>query len=101
MADFHSLPPDAIRGVNAPIVASKEADDDKDWPTYLCPPGLADIFFPTDFDYLRAAYTATTHRPCMTLTQRDFLLQYAREVAATETRNGLPPPFSFFSVCFP
>ncbi len=75
---------------------------DKDWPTYLCPPGVADIFFPSDFGLLSLAYTETCGRSCQTMTQRDFLLKYA-DIAATETRNGDNPmvdDYSNMSVLF-
>ena len=71
IADFTSLP-DAIIGINAPIVSAKEPIPSspsspsspstpptsrvRDFRTYLIELGVADIFFPTDFPELRYVY---------------------------------------------
>ena len=78
-------------------MASKGPEGNHDWPTYLCPLGTADIFFPTDFAWLARAYAATTGRACTTLLQRDFLLAYARDPTVTATRNGDNPMLDDYS----
>ncbi|BGP25613.1 S-adenosyl-L-methionine-dependent methyltransferase [Rhodotorula toruloides] len=55
MSDFSTLP-DAIEGVNAPVVQTRYAGETVPCTTYLVQPGFFDIFFPTDFDTLRELY---------------------------------------------
>ena len=70
VADFSALP-DAITGINAPIVSAKETlpgavgegeaagqkkSRVKDYGSYLIPLGVADIFFPTNFEELQFVY---------------------------------------------
>ena len=107
LADFSSLP-DTIGGVNGPIVSGREAVGGsggggeggggrrgraKDYATYSIDLGLADIFFPTDFELLQFVYgsvrslraerdrrTLAVHRPRV-LTNYEFMAQYAVEAA--------------------
>ncbi|GJN90199.1 hypothetical protein Rhopal_003198-T1 [Rhodotorula paludigena] len=56
MSDFDTLP-EAIEGVNAPVVQTRYAGETVPCTTYLVQPGFFDIFFPTDFDTMRELYT--------------------------------------------
>ena len=114
LADFSSLP-DTIGGLNAPIVSGREVVGGgtaaaatgseggssrrgraKDYGTYLIDLGLADIFFPTDFELLQFVYnsvrtvratrdnrTLSQHSPRV-LTNYEFMHQYAVEEAERE-----------------
>ncbi|GAA5867971.1 hypothetical protein JCM3774_001551 [Rhodotorula dairenensis] len=55
MSDFESLP-DAIEGVNAPVVQTRYAGETVPCTTYLVQPGFFDIFFPTDFHTMAEMY---------------------------------------------
>jgi len=78
LADFDTLvSTEAKHGLNGPIVARKSdkiqgATEDDD--TYLCKPGSADIFFPTDFSFLAYQY-------------RRIVLGESPEVAAKSCRE--------------
>ncbi|GAA5930269.1 type II protein arginine methyltransferase [Sporobolomyces koalae] len=56
MSDFDKLP-DAVEGVNAPVVQTRYQGETVPCTTYLVQPGFFDIFFPTDFEALREMYT--------------------------------------------
>nr|CDI51346.1 conserved hypothetical protein [Melanopsichium pennsylvanicum 4] len=55
MSDFDSLP-DALRGVNAPVVQTRYRGTMIPVSTYLVLQGYFDIFFPTNFDHLKKVY---------------------------------------------
>jgi len=55
-ADFDYLPETVIQGENAPLVARTTAGVTKDYSSYLVQPGVADIFFPSDFELLARLY---------------------------------------------
>ena len=72
--------PDTIDGLNAPVVATKTQDtggEAHDFSSYLVPLGTADIFFPTDFDYIQHMYTKVTGKDAEVYTHRAFLEAYA------------------------
>ncbi|GAA6062918.1 hypothetical protein JCM10212_007149 [Sporobolomyces blumeae] len=56
MSDFDRLP-DAVEGVNAPVVQTRYQGETVPCTTYLVQPGFFDIFFPTDFRALQEMYT--------------------------------------------
>ncbi|TNY21505.1 S-adenosyl-L-methionine-dependent methyltransferase [Rhodotorula diobovata] len=57
MSDFDTLP-EAIEGVNAPVVQTRYAGEQTvPCTTYLVQPGFFDIFFPTDFETMRELYS--------------------------------------------
>ncbi|GAA6010662.1 hypothetical protein JCM11491_003015 [Sporobolomyces phaffii] len=62
MSDFDKLP-DAVRGVNAPVVQTRYQGETVPCTTYLVQPGFFDIFFPTDFEALREMYTLVMSQP--------------------------------------
>jgi hypothetical protein len=63
LADFDALPTtEAIPGRNGPVVAHKATESQlrgktKDEESYLVELGLCDIFFPTDFNFMKHLYT--------------------------------------------
>ncbi|GAA5871839.1 hypothetical protein JCM16303_000894 [Sporobolomyces ruberrimus] len=62
MSDFDKLP-DAVAGVNAPVVQTRYQGETVPCTTYLVQPGFFDIFFPTDFEALREMYTLVMSQP--------------------------------------
>ncbi|GAA5907689.1 hypothetical protein JCM8208_005491 [Rhodotorula glutinis] len=62
MSDFDSLP-EAIEGVNAPVVQTRYAGETVPCTTYLVQPGFFDIFFPTDFETMREMYSLVMATP--------------------------------------
>ena len=105
LADFASLP-DTIGGLNSPIVSGRESTRGsegqakrgrtKDYGTYLIELGLADIFFPTDFELLHFVYsrvramraqrdrrTLVPHSPRV-LSNYEFMQEYAVDAAERE-----------------
>ncbi|GAA5902507.1 hypothetical protein JCM5296_006436 [Sporobolomyces johnsonii] len=62
MSDFESLP-DAVEGVNGPVVQTRYQGETVPCTTYLVQPGFFDIFFPTDFAALRDLYHLVMSSP--------------------------------------
>ncbi|WFD29179.1 hypothetical protein MSPP1_000184 [Malassezia sp. CBS 17886] len=62
LSDFSSLP-DAMEGTNAPVVQTRHAGTMIPVTTYCVLQGFFDIFFPTNFDALRAVYLAVMGAP--------------------------------------
>ena len=62
LSDFSSLP-DAIPGINAPVVQTRYQKTTIPTSTLLVRPGSFDIFFPTNFEQLRDMYEYTISRP--------------------------------------
>ena len=62
LSDFSSLP-DAIPGVNAPVVQARVRGTAVACSTLFVQPGLFDIFFPTHFGYLRDMYEHVLAQP--------------------------------------
>ncbi|PRQ73485.1 S-adenosyl-L-methionine-dependent methyltransferase [Rhodotorula toruloides] len=77
-SDFSTLP-DAIEGVNAPVVQTRYAGETVPCTTYLVQPGFFDIFFPTDFDTLREMY--------------GLVIQPAPASLPTSPNSGLSPDY--------
>jgi hypothetical protein len=65
--------------------------------TYMVHPGWFDIFFPTDFDAMKGVYERLGGKG-RTLTQRDFLKEYAGAdlLKKTRTRMGENPMLGFY-----
>lgn len=77
-----------------------------DYDTYLIPKGGADIFFPSDFDFLQQLYLdasiettgVAARRMARNMKTKDFLLQHARDIAMeTKTKSGYVPLFDDYS----
>ncbi|KAL9713453.1 hypothetical protein Ac2012v2_003063 [Leucoagaricus gongylophorus] len=62
LSDFFSLP-DAILGVNAPVVQTRFRNTTVPCSTLLVKQGYFDIFFPTDFERLRDMYEYILSQP--------------------------------------
>lgn len=62
LSDFSSLP-DAIPGVNAPVVQARVRGTAVACSTLFVQPGLFDIFFPTHFGHLRDMYEHVLAQP--------------------------------------
>lgn len=86
LADFDQLP-DAIPGMNAPVVQSKHQGKSSFHNTYLVPVGSADIFHPTDFRQLQNMFSHLTGVSGQVFTHKDFALRYG-EVDKTRTMTG-------------
>lgn len=124
LADFSSLPPSMAAGAslaaNAPLVASDGGE--RDHSSYTDVPGQADIFFPTDFEWLAAAYQLAAPeeeaaRPAVVVAEgsttkafgqsrcevhpsKQFLTQHG-EVEMTRTRTGFNPMVDdYANTCF-
>ena len=123
LADFDVLPStEAVQGVHGPVVAHKSESakargKTEDADSYLVSLGLCDIFYPTDFAFLKhmyckvvlkdAPYRDAVHHfglgrsendmhvtpkenVATVITHFDFLWKYA-ETSKTECRNGFNP----------
>lgn len=62
LSDFNSLP-DAVQGVNGPVVQTRHRGRMIPVTTYCVLQGYFDIFFPTDFELLRAIYVHAMSLP--------------------------------------
>ena len=62
LSDFSSLP-DAIPGINAPVVQTRYQNTTVPTSTLFVHPGYFDIFFPTDFERLRDMYEHILSQP--------------------------------------
>ena len=62
LSDFSSLP-DAIPGINAPVVQTRYQNATVPTSTLFVQPGYFDIFFPTDFERLRDMYEHILSQP--------------------------------------
>lgn len=62
LSDFSSLP-DAIPGINAPVVQTRYQNTTVPTSTLFAQPGYFDIFFPTDFERLRDMYEHILSQP--------------------------------------
>lgn len=108
LSDFDTLPTD-IKGVDAPVVQTRQRFSMIPCSTYLVTRGWFDIFFPTNFELMGDIYTllnqqfnhAPTHSPAITpsptiLTHAKFIEQYG-DLGATRTRNGENPMMQHYS----
>ncbi|KAI9699177.1 MAG: hypothetical protein M1820_007256 [Bogoriella megaspora] len=93
-SDFRVLP-DAVKGVNAPVVQTRFKRRMVPVSTPLVEQGYFDILFPTDFVTMEHMYRAVTGKLTKVLTHEDFLRRWAY-VEDTETRNGENPLLSWY-----
>lgn len=90
LADFDHLPT-RIPGQCAPLVQWKtKGGGTRELGTYLAEEGKCDIFFPTDFAFLRRLYGMVTKRHASVAKQQRFLAEYA-DLVETKTRSGYNP----------
>lgn len=94
-ADFDFLPETVIQGENAPLVATTTAGVTKDHSSYLVQPGVADIFFPSDFELLARLYNQSRHNfesssagaGAKYIKSKDFFEKWGTEVDGKEERR--------------
>jgi hypothetical protein len=94
VADFSSLP-DAIPGINAPVVQTRYQRRNVQVTTPYVHQGYFDIFFPTDFNVMEDIYRAITGKLTRVSSHEAFLKSWAY-VEDTETRNGENPMLSWY-----
>ncbi len=106
-ADFDFLPETVIPGKNAPLVATTVNGATKDHGSYLVQPGVADIFFPSDFELLAALYDQNKGSrrssdggggdgAARYLKTKEFFKQW-EEVGTTRCRDGYDPLLEDYS----
>ncbi|KAL4802986.1 amidase signature domain-containing protein [Aspergillus unguis] len=88
-SDFSSLP-DAVPGVNAPVVQTRYKRRTVPVSTPFVHQGYFDIFFPTDFNVVEDIYRAITGKLTQVASHEDFVKRWAY-VEDTETRSGENP----------
>eukprot|EP00842_Homolaphlyctis_polyrhiza_P004487 jgi/Hompol1/5039/HPOL_004131-RA len=94
VSDFDSLP-EAVPGIDGPVVQTRYQGTMVACSTYLVQPGWFDIFFPTNFELLSKVYKEITGRRSEIITQQQFVLKYG-DVAATRTKSGENPMVTFY-----
>lgn len=93
-SDFHKLP-DAVRGLNSPVVQTRFERRMVTVSTPLVHQGYFDILFPTDFAVMEAVYGALTGKLTRVLTHETFMNSWAY-VEDTRTRSGENPLLSWY-----
>ncbi|KAJ5404255.1 hypothetical protein N7509_004126 [Penicillium cosmopolitanum] len=88
-SDFNVLP-DAVPGINAPVVQTRYKRKTVTVSTPFVHQGYFDIFFPTDFNVFEDVYRAVTGKLTQVTTHEDFMNRWAY-IEDTETRNGENP----------
>ncbi|CAI4219257.1 unnamed protein product [Parascedosporium putredinis] len=88
-SDFHSLP-QAIKGLNAPVVQTRFERRMIPVGTPLVHQGYFDILFPTDFQMMESMYRAITGKLTRVLSHEEYMRRWAF-VEDTETRTGENP----------
>lgn len=94
-SDFHTLP-DAIKGLNAPIVQTRYQRRPVPVTTPLVHQGYFDIMFPTDFQVVESIYQAMTGRMSRVVSHEDFMRQWA-QIDKTSTQSGENPLLTWYS----
>ncbi|KAK0384089.1 hypothetical protein NLU13_8178 [Sarocladium strictum] len=94
-SDFHSLP-QAIKGLNAPVVQTRYQRRMVPVTTPLVHQGYFDILFPTDFNMAEAMYRAITGKLTRVMSHGDFMRRWAY-VEETETQSGENPLLSHYA----
>lgn len=98
ISDFHSLP-EALQGVNAPVVQTRLEGSMIPVTTYTVQQGFFDIFFPTNFAQLQYAHAQVTKRDpssALVLDHGSFLSRYAN-VDKTSCKDGSNPMLSWYA----
>ncbi|XDG08738.1 hypothetical protein ABKA04_008353 [Annulohypoxylon sp. FPYF3050] len=93
-SDFHTLP-DAVKGLNAPVVQTRFERRMVPVSTPLVHQGYFDILFPTDFRVVEAVYRAITGKLTRVLSHEQFMRSWAY-VEDTKTRSGENPLLSWY-----
>ncbi|KAE8148429.1 S-adenosyl-L-methionine-dependent methyltransferase [Aspergillus avenaceus] len=93
-SDFSSLP-DAVPGINAPVVQTRYKRRTVPVSTPFVHQGYFDIFFPTDFNVIEDLYRAVTGKLTQVMSHEDFVRRWAY-IEDTETRNGENPLLTWY-----
>ncbi|KAE8365842.1 S-adenosyl-L-methionine-dependent methyltransferase [Aspergillus caelatus] len=93
-SDFSSLP-DAVPGINAPVVQTRYKRRTVPVSTPFVHQGYFDIFFPTDFNVVEDLYRATTGKLTQVMSHEDFVRRWAY-IEDTETRSGENPLLTWY-----
>ncbi|KAM7222558.1 hypothetical protein V8F06_002052 [Rhypophila decipiens] len=93
-SDFHSLP-DAVPGLNAPIVQTRFQRRPVPVTTPLVHQGYFDIMFPTDFTVSEAMYQVITGKLTKVLSHEEYMRRWA-DIELTETKSGENPLLSWY-----
>ncbi|KAF2966063.1 hypothetical protein GQX73_g7515 [Xylaria multiplex] len=93
-SDFHTLP-DAVKGLNSPVVQTRYQRRMVPVTTPLVHQGYFDILFPTDFRIMEAVYGAITGRLTRVVSHEDFMRSWAY-VEDTQTQSGENPLLSWY-----
>ncbi|TWU75346.1 hypothetical protein ED733_006973 [Metarhizium rileyi] len=93
-SDFDHLP-QAVRGLNAPVVQTRYHRKMVPVTTPLVHQGYFDILFPTDFRITEAMYRAITGKLTRVMSHGDFMRRWAY-VEDTETRSGENPLLTYY-----
>lgn len=94
ISDFSSLP-DAIEGLDAPVVQTRYHEQMIAVSTYLVQPGWFDIFFPTNFELLKDVYRVSCGRDAKIYTHQEFMVENS-DLVATTTKSGENPMKSYY-----
>ncbi|KAL4902612.1 hypothetical protein BDW74DRAFT_169484 [Aspergillus multicolor] len=93
-SDFSSLP-DAVPGINAPVVQTRYKRRTVPVTTPFVHQGYFDIFFPTDFNVVEDIYRAVTGKLTQVASHEDFIRRWAY-VEDTETKSGENPLLTWY-----
>ncbi|KAL4765113.1 class I SAM-dependent methyltransferase [Aspergillus foveolatus] len=93
-SDFSSLP-DAVPGINAPVVQTRYKRRTVPVSTPFVHQGYFDVFFPTDFNVVEDIYRAITGKLTQVASHEDFVRRWAY-VEDTETRSGENPLLTWY-----
>ena len=86
MSDFYALP-DAVDGVDGPVVQTRYQESMVACSTYLVQPGWFDIFFPTNFELLNQLYQHICGKSGRIHTHKEFIQAYG-QADWTRTKSG-------------
>ncbi|KAH8689084.1 S-adenosyl-L-methionine-dependent methyltransferase [Talaromyces proteolyticus] len=93
-SDFSTLP-DAVPGLNAPVVQTRYQRRTVPVSTPFVLQGYFDIFFPTDFEVIEDVYRAVTGKLTFVTNHQDFMERWAY-IEDTETKSGENPLLTWY-----
>ncbi|KAI1358978.1 S-adenosyl-L-methionine-dependent methyltransferase [Xylaria arbuscula] len=93
-SDFHTLP-DAVKGLNSPVVQTRYQRRMVPVTTPLVHQGYFDILFPTDFRIMEAVYGAITGKLTRAMSHEDFMRAWAY-IEDTQTQSGENPLLTWY-----
>ncbi|OXV07714.1 hypothetical protein Egran_04522 [Elaphomyces granulatus] len=93
-SDFNHLP-DAVPGLNAPVVQTRYRRRTVPVSTLFVHQGYFDIFFPTNFNVIEDIYRAITGKLSAVVSHQEFMGRWAY-LEDTETRSGENPLLTWY-----